>query len=113
MPLLGDEIEEMLNWLPYLDMLFPEAVDFATEMPQVALERNSIVHDISEGNLWSKHPEATAKLLIHLADSESPSWAWHGGKELIDKLIMLDLPLDIREKLEEIPSRLGLSAEGA
>ena len=70
----------MLDWLPHLSMLFPEAVELAIQMPQTPLDRNSIIHEISKGDLWEKYPEATAKLLVHVADSESPGWAWHGGK---------------------------------
>ena len=113
LPLDAGEIEAMLDWLPHLDMLFPEAVELAIQMPQTPLERNSIIYEISRGDLWSNHPQATAKLLIHVADSESPGWAWHGGKELIDRLLQLSLPNDLKAKLKEIPSRLGLSAEGA
>ena len=112
-PLDAGEVEAMLDWLPHLNVLFHEAVELAIQMPQTPLDRNSIIHEISRGDLWEKYPEATAKLLIHVADSESPGWAWHGGKELIDRLLQLSLPNDLRAKLKEIPSRLGLSTEGA
>ena len=112
-PLDVGEVAAMLDWLPYLDSLFPEAVDLAIQMPQTPLERSPIIREIGRGDLWSKYPEATAKLLIHIADSESPAWAWHRGKELIDKLLALDLPDDLRAKLEELPAKLELSAENA
>ena len=101
------EVAAMLDWLPYLDSLFPEAVDLAIQMPQTPLEHSPVIHEISRGDLWSKYPEPTAKLLIHIADSESPAWAWHRGKELIDKLLALDLPDDLRAKLEELPANWG------
>ena len=110
-PLEANEVEEMLNWLPYLDMLFPEAVDLAIQMPQTPLERNAIIYDISRGDQWSKYPEATAKLLVYVADSKSPAWAWHDGKELIDNLLGLDLPTHLITKLEELLARLGLTTE--
>ena len=110
-PLDAGEVEAMLDWLPSLDTLFPEAVEVAIHMPQSPLDRNSIIHEISKSDLWTKYPEATAKLLVHAAGSNSPGWAWHGGKELIDRLLELSVPDDLRAKLKEIPAHLGLTAE--
>ena len=110
-PLDAGEVKAMLDWLPYLDSLFPEAVDLAIQMPQTPLEHSPIIREISRGDLWSKHPDATAQLLVHIADSKSPAWAWHGGKELIDNLLALDLPDDLKTKLKELPARLGLSED--
>ena len=103
----------MLDWLPHLDMLFLDAVELAVQMPQTPLERDSIIYEINRGDLWSKYPEATAKLVVRVADSASPGWVCHGGKELIDKLPRTDLPSDLTTKLEELPARLGLSTEHA
>ena len=108
-PLTAGEVESMLNWLPYLDVLFPEAVELAIQMPHTPLNRNSIIHVIGRGDLWSKYPEATAKLLIYVANVESPAWTWHGGKELIDNLLGLSLPEELIRELEELTARLGLS----
>lgn len=107
-PLDNGEVEAMLDWLPYFDALFPEAVELAIRMPQARLEHGMVISQIAEGDLWSKYPEATAKLLVYLADSESPQWVWHRGEELISKLLTLELPEDVRTKLKELPARLGL-----
>ena len=112
-PLDAGEVEAMLEWLPYFDVLFPEAVDLAIKMPRTPLERALIIHEMSTGGLWPKYPEATTKLLIHLAKSKSPEWFWHGGKELIDKLLGVGLPNNLRTKLEELSARLGLDLEDA
>ena len=110
-PLDSNEVEAMLDWLPYLDTLFPEAVAVATQVPQTPLVRNPIIREIKGGDLWKNYPEATANLLIHVAGSESPGWAWNDGRELIDNLLQLSLPDDLRAKLEEVPARLGLSSK--
>ena len=78
-------------------------------MPHTPLNRNSIIHVMRRGDLWSKYPEATAKLLIYVANVESPAWTWHGGKELIDNLLGLSLPEELIRELEELTARLGLS----
>ena len=110
-PLDAGEVEAMLDWLPHLNMLFHEAVELAIQMPQTPLVRNSIISEISRGDLWKKYPEATAKLLIHVAGSESPGWAWNSGRVLIDNLLQLSLPDDLRRELEELPARLGLTSK--
>ena len=105
---IPSEVEEILDWLPYFSGLFPEAVELAIRLPQTTLERGSVIDELSKGELWSKYPEATAKLLIHLGGFESPPWAWHGGKQLIKELLERDLATDIKTKLKELSARLGL-----
>ena len=114
-PLENREIQAMLEWLPYFKRLFPEAVKLAIRMPQTPLEHNSVVYDINqgEGMLWSKYPVATARLLVHLADFESPQGAWHYGKRLVERLLKFELPDDVRKKLQEIPAKLGWAGSDA
>ncbi len=107
-PLDAREVEAILGWLPSFKSVFPEAVELTIQMPQTPLEHDGTVYKINKGELWSKYPEATAKVLIHLADFNSPDWIWLDGKELIEKLLQLDLPIDLRTKLEELPPKLGL-----
>ena len=102
------EVTAMLGWLPNFSNLFPKAVHYAVQMPTAPFEGNSVVREVGNGELWRKHPRATAALLIYLAEAESPVWAWHGGRELIEKLLTLDLPEDLNMELKEIPARLGL-----
>ena len=104
----ASEIEVMLDWLPHFKGLFPEAVELAIQMPHTPLERSSIVDVINEGELWSEYPDATAKLLIHLADSKSPEWVWYCGNALVEKLIGCGLPTDLKTKLKTIRASLGL-----
>ena len=110
-PLDASEIEAMLDWLSYFDALFPAAVELAIQMPQARLKHGLITGEMVDGDLWSKYPEATAKLLVYLADSESPQWVWHRGGALIGKLLTLELPEDLQTKLTELAVRLGLDLE--
>ena len=107
-PLDAGEVEAMLRWLPYLDRLFPDAVELAIQMPPGPLEHNSLIYAVSSGELWSKYPEATAKLIIHLAEFEAPQWTWQGAKELIDNLLTFDLPDELKVRLNALPAKRGL-----
>ena len=110
-PVLLDnlEIQAMLGWLPSFKSVFPQAVNLVIRMSPTQLTHNSVVYDISqgEGELQSKYPEATAKLLVHLADFESPQGAWHFGKKLTEGLLQFDLPHDLKKKLKELFARRG------
>ena len=108
-PLTADEIDAMLNWLPYLRGVYPDAVHLAIRMEPVPSENSFIIHQINDRALWQKHPEATAKLLIHLGHSDSPWWAWEEGKELIEKLLQTDLSQDLKTALNELVARLDFN----
>ena len=106
------EVEEMLNWLPYFHGLFPEAAELAIEMPAAPLEHYAVLQELRRCDLGTKYPEATAKLLIYIAGTDSPRWAWHGVEELIGILRKCEIPEDLKVTLEEISARLGLSTDG-
>ena len=108
-PLTGAEIPSMLSWSVHLTSLFPEAVDYTTKMPKTAFEDTLILHELNEGDAWSKYPEATVRLLKYMADCEPPQWVWHDGDKLIEKLQGLDLPEQLDTKLRELAVRLNLS----
>ena len=102
------DVLALLNWLPCFAGLFSEAVDLAIQMPSTPFDHNLIIHRIEEGQLWVKYPEATAKLLVYMANVESPLWAWEGAGKIIEGLLRLNLPEGLKTKLEELPARLGL-----
>ena len=108
-PLASGEVEPMLNWLPRLKEVFPDAVDLAIRMPQTPLKYGRVIHEISESKLYRTHPEAVAKLLIHWGGFEAPPYAWHGGRKLIDKLLKSNLPCDLGQGLRELIAKLGLT----
>ena len=109
-PALLDPTEagEMIDWLPDLGCLYPQAVDLATKMPSPRLEHSLIVHQLNEGETWERHPQATAKLLIYLADCNCSPWVWYEGRDLIQKLTTQGLPDDLNTKLAATLARLGL-----
>jgi hypothetical protein len=102
------EASEMLYWLPTLHSLFPKGVDVAIQMSTLQLEHGSIIGHLKSAGMGERYPDATAKLLVYLADCNLSPWGWHEGKELIENLIKRDLPGCLEEKLKEILAKLGL-----
>ena len=105
----ASEVEAMLEWLPYLETLFPKAVALFIQMPQTPVERSSLLHSLKESGKWSAYPEATGKLFLHLAECETPQWFWYEGKELIEKIMPLDITVGLKVKLEELLAKVGPS----
>lgn len=107
-PLDSTEAGAMLDWLPDIRCLYPEAVDLAIKMQNLQLDHSLIVHQLNEGEMWERYPQATAELLIYLADSNSTPWVWYDGRDLIEKLITQGLPEDMNTALAGILAKLGL-----
>ena len=103
------ETAQMLDWLPHLISVFPEAVDLAVQMPQGSLQDSWIIADLNasdENSLWQKHPEPVAKLLIYLWKCDLPEYSWDSVQQLIDKLLPLDISPEHRRELQEIRIQL-------
>ena len=100
------EIVSMLNWLPHLTAVFPEAVDLVVQMQKVQLENYWVIDRLNKSDLSQRHPEALAKLLIYLWECNLPNYTWVSGQELIDKLLKQDIPSEQKQKLEEIRIQL-------
>ena len=113
-PLESDEIKGMLDWLPHLKGVFPEAVDLAIQMPQSEAggKRPSLaIYDLERSNLLELHPEATAKLVLYMRPSLPPTDLAYGHqkqvqRELIAKLLQSPLPPDLKTKLQELDAKL-------
>ena len=101
------EIRCMLEWLPDLASVFPKAVDLAIEMPPVELKRSMIVYEIDRSDLWKRYPDAVARLLLYLRQSGSPGYVWHGGKELVAKLLEMKIPAHRADELRELDAAAG------
>lgn len=102
------ELENMLNWLPHLTAVFPEAVDLAVQMPtDIPLQNCRVLYEINESDLWQRYPDGVAKLLIYLSKRNLQDSIWFSGlKELIDKLLQLDISPEQKQKLNEIKIQL-------
>ena len=100
------EITNMLNWLPHLTAIFPEAVDLAVQMQEAQLENCWVIDRLNESDLSQRYPEEIAKLLIYLWECNLPKYTWVSGRELIDKLLKQDISSEQKQKLKEIKIQL-------
>ena len=106
------EVAHMLDWLPHLTSVFPEAVDLAVQMPQASqmlqapLQHSWVINSLSKSDLWQSHPEAVAKLLIYLWKCNLPRYSWYSVPKLIDKLLPLDISPELKRELQEIKVQL-------
>ena len=83
-PLESDEIKRMMDWLPHLTGVFPEAVDLAIQMPQSESggQRASLaIYDLERSDLLEMHPEAMAKLVLYMRPSLPPSDPTYGHQK--------------------------------
>ena len=106
-PLESDEIKGMLEWLPHLTGVFSEAVDLAIQMPKIQWNAGGMLYGLEKGDLPNTHPEAMARLVIYLGQSDLPSYAWYKGQELIDKLLQSNLSSELKQELKELAAKLG------
>lgn len=100
------EVEHMLDWLPHLTAVFPEAVDLAVQMPSIPLQNYDLIHELETGDLWQKYPEEVAKLLIHWGKCDLREDVWYSGTELVDKLLQSGISPELKQKLKEFRVRL-------
>ncbi|MCY4610525.1 MAG: DUF4020 domain-containing protein [Gammaproteobacteria bacterium] len=108
-PIGSNEVVEMLGWLLDLEVVFPDAVDLAVKMPKPIQHKDTrIVYLLNKSSLWETYPSEVARLLIYLGNSQSPSYIWYRGEELIQKLLSSDLSEDLKRKLEELMASKGL-----
>ena len=100
------EVARMLNWLPHLTSIFPEAVELAVQMPREPLQRCRVIATLGKSDLWKKHPESVTELLIYLWKCNLPGYSWYLAEDLIDNLLSLDISPTLKKELEEIKVQL-------
>lgn len=97
-PLIEEEAQEMLDWLPHLGENFPKSVSFAVLTPLTGMRYLNMIHDLRESDLIIRFPADMAKLLIYLCPYVFP----HQGAEIRE--IARQLPAfdaDLQKKLNE------------
>lgn len=60
------EVRVMLDWLPHLGDLFPDAVALAIRSPGIRLEHSPMLYELRESDLVTRYPKGTAELLMYL-----------------------------------------------
>ena len=104
--LTSGEAKLMLYWLTDLNAVFPEAVDFAIQMPSTSLAGTRILFYLVNTRIWLNHPEAVAKLLIYLWQCNIPGYYLGLVKKIVEPLIASNIPSELRQELEDIRTQL-------
>ena len=100
------EIAYMLNWLPHLTLVFSEAVDLAVQMPRRPLQKCRVIATLDKSDLWQRHPQSVAELLIYLRECDLPRYSWDSARDLIDNLLSSNISSKLKGELEEIKVQL-------
>ena len=66
LPLVQDEIEEMVEWIPHLGAAFPAAVKRICASPSPYLEHTYLYTELRDKKVAANYPEAVTQLLRHL-----------------------------------------------
>lgn len=87
-PLMNNEAAAMLEWLPHLADVFPQAVDIAVQMTKPRLNHGTLVFLLrkEENEIVATHPEAVARLLIYLLDCPEHGSVLHSLNDLTRNL---------------------------
>ena len=101
------EIETMLEWTALLPAVYPEAVDLAVRMRVVPLRRGMVIRWTGTSGMVQQHPNAVARLLIHLGQADHKSWIWHEAAEIVDELLQSNLDSEIEVSLRETVAKIG------
>ena len=104
--LYPSETRAMFYWLAHLHDLFPTAVELAVKTPNLPTDFSPSTHLRNIKAKAESYPEATARLLIFLADQDLPRHSWLGVEQLLGKLLNQQLPEDMQHRLEEIQAEL-------
>ena len=97
------EIAVMHEWVIHLPGVFPEAVDMATQMSTITLNRYScLLEQIGESNLVERYPSELAKFLIHLGQADPLPHLWKHDLNVLHTLRTKSLPEELDHKLNEL-----------
>ena len=99
-PLIAEEVDSMIDWIPHLTKVFPEAVIFATQMPIFRIERTGIICDLKDSSCIEAYPDSVAELLVFLMKCE-PVYGLHGIDEVLQKLSEHSLNIEVKSQLVE------------
>ncbi|MEB3334074.1 MAG: DUF4020 domain-containing protein [Cyanobacteriota bacterium] len=105
-PLEGEEVIQMLEWVPHLGNAYPAAVDLAIQCPPTPVTCSSLYRKLSLSNLVELYPDPTARLLIYLAKFSARH---HAFQLSAIRTRLTNLPDQISSDLDEAFARHGIS----
>ena len=104
-PLNDDEIERMLEWVPILSGVFPQAVGVAIQMRKAPLKRGWMFPEVVENSLGQQYPSELARFLIHLGRCETEPLLWLGTNSVFGELLGADLPGELEYGIRELDAK--------
>ena len=102
--LVEAEIRQMLDWLLYLDGLFPKAVPLIVGSGPIQIEHSLLLHELRNSDLVMRYPAETAELLIYLC---SCVITYQVADLRIVAGRLPSLTPDLRRRLDEGLARIG------
>ena len=104
-PLNDDEIERMLEWVPILSGVFPQAVGVAIQMRKAPLKRGWMFPEVVENSLGQQYSSELARFLIHLGRCETEPLLWLGTNSVFGELLGADLPGELEYGIRELDAK--------
>jgi hypothetical protein len=108
-PIDQSEVSNMLEWLPKLAAVFPNAVDIAIQMPQVPSQHLSTIYTLKNSDIVERYQESTVKLLVYLLHQGTPLYAFHGLNDILAKIDRDVLEPGLNQQLTERLEVMGFS----
>ncbi len=109
-PLSDTEIQEMIEWVGELGLVFPEAVEVICRGPVPKIDRVRLFYRMKKkaSQISSRYPEAITMLLIHLTkDNDEVRRFCKDLEELTDQAISAGAPTDLLRQLCEQLATIG------
>ncbi|MCU8024174.1 DUF4020 domain-containing protein [Shewanella sp. SM78] len=103
------ETRKMLEWLPHLGDVFPDAVALAVRCPNIRIEHSSILYEFRNNELVTLFPNETAELLIYLVCH--PVGYHVNDLAKIEARILPLISAQVRIRLNEAFARAGVLNE--
>jgi hypothetical protein len=108
-PIDQSEVSKMLEWLPKLAAVFPDAVDIAIQMPQCPSQHLSVIYNLRNSDIVERYQESTVKLVVYLLHQGTPLYAFHGLKDILPKIDREALEPGLNQQLTEKLEAMGFS----
>ncbi|MBK8096577.1 MAG: DUF4020 domain-containing protein [Planctomycetes bacterium] len=99
------EIRSMLDWLPHLGDVFPDAVALAVRFPTIRIEHSHVLFELRESELVKQFARETAELLIYLSNCLA---GYHVADLERVNARLPPLPAQVRRRVDEAFARAGV-----
>ena len=100
-PLSEQDARAMLEWLPYLDNNFDEAVRLAVKMEKPKLEHCSFVHQIKSKEIGKRWPDDVAALVVYLLSCDQERWSLHELDDVLTQISLDEIDPNVLSGLNE------------